>query len=73
MGARTMKRYTEKYVRRAGMWVKITRDNVDRTFFFARGYEGEYQAHDKQLLPFKWVANWDEALQYADRMIETYQ
>lgn len=64
-----MSRFTEKYVRKASQWVKITRDNESRTFTFARGYAGHFQAHDIETLPFKWVANWREALERADRMM----
>lgn len=67
-----MKRFTEKYVRAHNQWVKITRDNQDRTFTFAHGYEGQYQAKEIQTLSFKWVANWKEAIEKANRTIETY-
>lgn len=65
-----MKRFTEKYVRTAGQWVKITRDNENRTFTFARGYTNKFQAHDIQTLSFKWVANWSEANDRAESMIQ---
>jgi len=67
-----MKRFTEKYIRAANQWVKITRDNENRSFCFARGYADEYTAHDIQTLPFKWVANWTEAVAHAERMINSY-
>jgi len=67
-----MKRYTDKTVRTSTQWVKITRDNKDRTFTFAHGWAGNYQAHDVQTLPFKWVANWSEAVASANRTIATY-
>ena len=67
-----MARFTEKYVRTDSQWVKITRDNQDKTFTFARGYEGQYQAKEIQTLSFKWVANWKEAIEKANRTIETY-
>lgn len=65
-----MKRFTEKYVRTASQWVKITRDNENRTFTFARGYTNNFQAHDIQTLSFKWVANWSEANDRAESMIQ---
>lgn len=61
-----MARFTEKYVRTESKWVKITRDNQKRTFTFAVGYKGEFTAHDVQELPFKWVANWTEAIERAN-------
>lgn len=67
-----MRRYTERTIRAANQWVKITRDNKDRTFTFARGYAGNYQAHEIFTLPFKWVANWTEAQDKANRTIATY-
>jgi hypothetical protein len=54
------------------MWVKISRDNKERTFTFARGYKGQYQAHDVETYSFKWVANWSEATDKAQKMIATY-
>lgn len=67
-----MKSITEKYVRSDNQWVKITRDNKNRTFTFARGWKNEFQAHDIQTLPFKWIANWTEAIDKANRTIATY-
>jgi hypothetical protein len=67
-----MTRFTEKTVRSSNQWVKITRDNKDRTFTFAHGWAGEFKAHDVSTLPFKWVANWTEALDKANRTIATY-
>lgn len=67
-----MTRFTEKYVRTEHQWVKITRDNKERTFTFARGLNGNYQAHEIQTLSFKWVANWSEAIASANRTIATY-
>lgn len=65
-------RFTEKYVRSEGQWVKITRDNQQRTFTFARGYKNQFEATDIETLNFKWVANWSEALQRANSMIANY-
>jgi hypothetical protein len=62
---------TEKTIRGDSQWVKITRDNKKRTFTFARGWAGEYQAHDIYELPFKWIPNWTEAIDRANRSIAT--
>jgi hypothetical protein len=59
-------RFTEKTIRTAGQWCKITRDNQNRTFTFARGYDGQYQAHEIETYSFKWVANWTEATEKAN-------
>jgi hypothetical protein len=63
---------TEKTIRGDSQWVKITRDNKNRTFTFAHGYAGQYQAHNIMELPFKWIANWTEAIDHANRTIATY-
>ena len=52
-----MTRFTERTIRASGQWVKITRDNESRTFTFARGYEGDFKAHEIETLTFKWVAD----------------
>lgn len=65
-------RFTEKYVRSDSQWVKITRDNQNRTFTFARGYKNEFTAQDIETLTFKWVANWTEAINRANNMIGSY-
>lgn len=67
-----MTRFTEKTVRTTGQWLKITRDNKDRTFTFARGYSDQYQAQEVETYSFKWVANWTEALEKANRTLATY-
>ena len=67
-----MARITEKTIRANGQWVKITRDNKDRTFTFARGYNGEFQSIEFEMLTFKWVANWTEAIERAKRKMLTY-
>lgn len=67
-----MKRFTEKYVRAANQWVKITRDNQEKTFTFARGYTNEFKAHDIETLTFNWIANWREATERANQMIANY-
>jgi hypothetical protein len=67
-----MARFTEKTVRTSGQWIKISRDNTERTFTFARGYTGEFKANEIETLPFKWVANWTEALDRANRTLATY-
>jgi hypothetical protein len=67
-----MARFTDKTIRTSSHWVKITRDNKERTFTFARGYVGEVQAHDVGTYAFKWVANWTEAIEKANRMMQNY-
>ena len=67
-----MTRFTDKTIRFANQWTKITRDNKNRTFTFARGYQGQFSAHQLETLSFKWVANWSEAVQRANRLMEAY-
>ena len=67
-----MTRFTARTIRASGQWIKITRDNQFRTFTFARGYEGEFQAFEIEELSFKWVPNWTEAQDKANRTIATY-
>lgn len=67
-----MTRFTEKTIRTANQWMKVTRDNKERTFTFARGYTGQFTANEIQTLSFKWVANWTEALEKANRTLSTY-
>ena len=67
-----MTRFTDKTVRTSGQCIKISRDNKDRIFSFARGYAGNAQAHEIETLPFKWVANWTEALDRANRTLAIY-
>jgi hypothetical protein len=68
----SMTRFTEKTIRTETQWVKITRDNESRTFTFARGYNAEFSAHDISTLSFKWIPNWTEAIDRANRSMETY-
>ena len=63
---------TEKYVRSDNQWVKITRNNKDRTFTFAHGWKGEFTAHNIETINFKWIANWSVAIDKANRTIATY-
>lgn len=67
-----MARFTERTIRTEQQWVKITRDNKERTFTFARGYKSDFTAHDVQTLSFKWVANWEEATDKANRTMAAY-
>lgn len=67
-----MTRYTERTIRTSGQWVKITRDNKNRTFTFARGYANEFKAIEIETLSMNWVANWTEATDRANRTIATY-
>jgi hypothetical protein len=69
---KTATRFTDKTIRTDNQWLKITRDNKNRTFTFSRGYKNEFQAHDVQTLPFKWISNWKEAIEFANRRITTY-
>jgi hypothetical protein len=62
-------RYTDRTMRTDSAWVKITRDNKERTFTFAKGFQGEYSAHTIETLSFKWVANWAEAITRAADMM----
>lgn len=65
-----MKRYIERTLRTDDQWCKITRDNQKRTFTFAKGKAGEFQAHTIETLSFKWVANWSEAITRASGMMQ---
>jgi len=67
-----MTRFTDRTIRSDSQWVKISRDNKERTFTFARGYKDQHKAHDVGTYSFKWVANWSEAIDKAQRMIATY-
>lgn len=67
-----MTRFADKTFRSSEQWVKVTRDNKEKTFCFARGYKNEFQAHDIETLTFKWVANWKEAQDHAERMMAAY-
>jgi hypothetical protein len=62
-----MTSYTDKTFRSATQWVKVTRDNKNRTFTFARGHKDNFTAHETETLSFKWVANWTEAQERALR------
>lgn len=64
--------FIDKTIRSDTQWVKITRDNKNRTFTFARGYKNEFQSKEIQTFSFKWVPNWKEALEKAEIMIKTY-
>jgi len=61
---------TERTILTDNKWVKITRDNEKRTFYFAKGYKGNITAHESQELSFKWVWNWNEAQDYAIRFAD---
>jgi len=65
-----MTRFTDRTVRTESKWVKITRDNKERTFTFAKGYKDEYAAQEQETLSFKWVANWSEATDRANRLMQ---
>lgn len=67
---RQVTRFTDRTMRTDSAWVKITRDNKERTFTFAKGYKGEYTASHIETLPFKWVANWSEAIARASGLMQ---
>jgi len=67
-----MAQITEKTIRTENVWVKITRDNKNRTFTFARGYVGEPVAHNIETMSFEWLPNWSEALISGNRMVSNY-
>lgn len=67
-----MTRFTEKTIRTSGQWIKISRDNKKRTFTFARGYAGQFTAEEIETLSFKWVANWTEAAERANKTLAAY-
>jgi len=67
-----MTQFTDRTIRSDCQWVKITRDNKERTFTFARGYKGKYQAQEMQTYSFKYVPNWAEATEKATTIIATY-
>lgn len=67
-----MTRFTEKTIRSNGQWIKITRDNKKRTFHFARGYKDVVSAHDRVTLSFKWIPNWTEAIERANKTLAAY-
>jgi len=64
-----MTRFTDRTIRTDSSWVKITRDNKNRTFTFAKGYKGETKAHEISTLTFKWIANWSEAVNRANGLM----
>lgn len=68
-----MTRFTEKTVRTSDQWVKITRDNTKRNFTFARGYKDETKCREIETLSFKWISNWTEAIERANRTMSNYQ
>lgn len=63
-------RFTDRTYRSPnGDWVKVTRDNHQRTFTHAFGRRGEVTAHMIETLPFKWCWNWAEAEARANRFL----
>jgi hypothetical protein len=58
-------RWTERTIRNQHQWCKITRDNLDRTYTFAYGREGEGRAYGIDLYPFKSIRNWSDAMDHA--------
>jgi hypothetical protein len=64
-------RYTDRTIRSDNSWVKITRDNKDRIFTFAKGDKGNTTAHHMDSLSFKWCWNWTEATERANRLMSS--
>jgi hypothetical protein len=63
-----------QYVRGRKQWVKITRQKWDGKWFIARGYEGVFAAHDSKaysMKAYRWT--WDDAIEHAVRLIETWK
>lgn len=63
---------TYKTIRNETQWIKIIRDNQNRTFTFARGYVGENQAHHIDTWGFEWVKTWQEAIEKAEEKMQIY-
>jgi hypothetical protein len=64
-----MNHFTRRTIRSNGQWVQITRDAKERQFVFASGYEDELRADDIKTYSFKYVSNWNEAIETANRII----
>jgi hypothetical protein len=54
--------YTVRTFHANGQWVKVTRDKINREYFFARGYEGDDCASDVGKAPFKRIKNWADVI-----------
>lgn len=63
---------TDKTIRNGTQWIKIIRDNQNRTFTFARGYVGESQAHHIDTWGFELVKTWQEAIEKAEEKMQIY-
>jgi hypothetical protein len=62
----------EKTIRAGRQWVKIIRDAGARSFTFARGYAGEFKAHEIHSYPFAAVPTWAAAIEHATRCISIH-
>jgi len=67
-----MKRYIDKTFRSESQWVKVTRDNQNRTYTFARGHKGNFQAAEIETFSFKWIGTWSDAQNRAESVMATY-
>ena len=65
-----MAAYTVRTFRANGKWVKVTRDNINKTYFFARGYENEKGDVYVGDIQFKHMKNWTEAINCAIKIME---
>lgn len=63
---------TEKTICESGQWVKITRD-AKKGFTFARGWNGEFKAHDIKKWSAKYMPTWKDATEHAKQMIEDWK
>lgn len=63
-----------RFVRGFGQWVRVTRDNKNRTWTHARGHEGCAYSEHKETRKFgaRGFSNWSEAIDFALDMIRTY-
>jgi hypothetical protein len=61
--------YSRRIIRANKQWVQITRDGKDRMFIFAFGDENEFRAYEMTTCEFKYIANWKEALEWANKKI----
>ena len=52
---------TTRTIRTDRQWVQITRNADIKTWTIARGWAGEFKAHDITHWPFKFAPTWVEA------------
>lgn len=63
---------TTRFLRTSYQWTKITRDQRNRQFTLARGFNGYLQAHHYQVFTFRYLPTWADAEALALRTMETY-